>query len=225
MGKGIFELYKGDCRELLSQIDVSKIKLLLTDPPYGINYNAVKNNLRTFNDYGDIKGDDGMDLEFLFKLPFEQIVFGANNFPQFLAYGGRWICWDKRTNESADKALGSPFELAWTSRTQGYDKIYRVMHGGFVNDNGGKRHHPTEKPIQLMKKILNDYTKEGDWVIDCFMGSGTTGIAAVGMGRNFIGIEIEEKYFKIAEKRIKAEAAQSDLFLGEEKIWIYLKGG
>ena len=54
----------------------------------------------------------------------------------------------KRTNESADKALGSPFELARTSRKSGYDKIYRVMHGGFVNDNGGKRYHPTEKPIR-----------------------------------------------------------------------------
>lgn len=64
------------------------------------------------------------------------------------------------------------------------------MHGGFINDNGGKRNHPTEKPIRLMKKILEDYTEEGDWVLDCFMGSGTTGIAAVGMGRNFIGIEL-----------------------------------
>ena len=112
MGKGIFEIYKGDCREILQQIDMSKIKLLLTDPPYGIGYNAVKNNLPTYNDYGDIKGDDGMDLQFLFSLPFDRIVFGANNFPQFLPYGGRWICWDKRTNESADKALRIPYELA-----------------------------------------------------------------------------------------------------------------
>ena len=213
MGKGIFEIYKGDCREILQQIDVSKIKLLLTDPPYGINYNAVKNNLRTFNDYGDIKNDDGsMDLSFLFKLPMEQIVFGANNFPQFLPFGGRWICWDKGTNENADKALGSPFELAWTNRQKGYDKIYRVMHGGFVNDNGGKRYHPTEKPIRLMKKIIEDYTSEGDWVLDCFMGSGTTGIATVNMGRNFIGIEIEENYFDIAKQRIENEKAQTVLF-------------
>lgn len=213
MGKGIFEIYKGDCRDVLRQIDLSRIKLLLTDPPYGISYNAVKNNLRTFNDYGDIKNDDGsMDLSFLFKMPFEQIVFGANNFPQYLPYGGRWICWDKRTNESADKALGSPFELAWTSRQKGYDKIYRVMHGGFVNDNGGDRYHPTEKPIRLMKKIIEDYTKEGDWVLDCFMGSGTTGIAAVNMGRNFIGVEIEEKYFDIAKRRIENEKAQTVLF-------------
>lgn len=212
MGKGIFELHKGDCRELLSQIDMSKIKLLLTDPPYGIDYNAVKNNLPTYNDYGDIQGDKGMDLAFLFKLPFEQIVFGANNFPQFLPYGGRWICWDKRTNENADKALGSPFELAWTSRKQGYDKIYRVMHGGFVNANGGKRYHPTEKPIKLMQRILQDYTNEGDWVLDCFMGSGTTGIATVNMNRNFIGIEIEEKYFNISKTRIENEKSQTVLF-------------
>ena len=212
MGKGNFELYKGDCRELLSKVDISNVKLLLTDPPYGIGYNAVKNNLPTFNDYGDIQGDEGMDLSFLFELKMEQIVFGANCFSQYLPHRGRWICWDKRTNESADKALGSPFELAWTSRKSGYDKMYRVMHGGFVNDNGGKRYHPTEKPIRLMKKIIEDYTKEGDTILDCFMGSGTTEIAAVNMNRNFIGFEIDDKYFNIAKKRIENEQAQTVLF-------------
>ena len=86
------------------------------------------------------------------------------------------------------------------------------MHGGFVNDNGGKRYHPTEKPIRLMKKIIEDYTKEGDTILDCFMGSGTTGIAAVNMNRNFIGFEIDDKYFNIAKKRIENEQAQTVLF-------------
>ena len=73
MGKGNFELHKGDCRELLSTVDISNVKLLLTDPPYGIGYNAVKNNLPTFNDYGDIKGDEGMDLSFLLYLQVRRV--------------------------------------------------------------------------------------------------------------------------------------------------------
>ena len=63
-----------------------------------------------------------------------------------------------------------------------------------------------------MKKIIEDYTKEGDTILDCFMGSGTTGIAAVNMNRNFIGFEIDDKYFNIAKKRIENEQAQTVLF-------------
>ena len=63
-----------------------------------------------------------------------------------------------------------------------------------------------------MKKIIEDYTKEGDTILDCFMGSGTTGIAAVNMNRNFIGFEIDDKYYNIAKKRIENEQAQTVLF-------------
>ena len=63
-----------------------------------------------------------------------------------------------------------------------------------------------------MKNIIKDYTKEGDLILDCFMGSGTTGIAAINMNRDFIGFEIEEKYFNIAKRRIENEKAQTSLF-------------
>ena len=71
--------------------------------------------------------------------------------------------------------------------------------------NNTKRVHPTQKPVALYEYLINTYTNPGDTVADISMGSGTTGVACVQTGRNFIGIEIEPKYFEIAEKRI-AEA-------------------
>ena len=66
-----------------------------------------------------------------------------------------------------------------------------------------KKVHPTEKPIPLLEYLLKTYTKENEWVLDSCMGSGTTGVAALKNDRNFIGIEIDESYYKIAEQRIK----------------------
>ena len=71
--------------------------------------------------------------------------------------------------------------------------------------------HPTQKPVRLLERIIALVTQPGDTIIDPFMGSGTTGVACVQTGRNFIGIEIDEGYFKIAEKRIKDAEMQMRL--------------
>lgn len=73
--------------------------------------------------------------------------------------------------------------------------------------------HPTEKPIPLMKEILKDFTNNGETILDPFMGSGTTGVACVKLGRKFIGIELDEKYFDIACRRIEEAYKQPDLFV------------
>ena len=96
-------------------------------------------------------------------------------------------------------------ELAWCS----YKKPAKIIRHRFVM---GKV-HPAEKPIGLMKQILENYTNEGDTILDPFMGSGTTGVACVQTGRNFIGIEIDPEYFAIAEKRIKEAQMQLRLEL------------
>lgn len=199
-------IYNADCRTLMPALRPSWI---ITDPPYGINYNAERQNLNSGQKYKDIANDTGeFDLEFIFKAEGNKLVFGANNFPSLLPHKGTWICWDKRVTEDADKALGSPFELGWVSLESGYYKIYRVQHGGFINDDGGKRFHPTQKPVQLLYKILEDFTKEDDLILDPFMGSGTTLIAAKKLGRKAIGIEIDKHYCKIAKRRL----AQMELF-------------
>jgi site-specific DNA-methyltransferase (adenine-specific)/modification methylase len=198
----------GDCLEILPTLP--KVDAVITDPPYGIGYrpyqaNAIK---RT-----SIIGDDApFDPAPLLSIPCGAIIiWGANNFAHALPRGG-WLCWDKRTNEAADKCLGSPFELAWVSNRKKY-KIARIQHGGAINADGHglRREHPTQKPIALMEWCIKQ-AGDPDTILDPFMGSGTTGVACMNLGRKFIGIEIEPKYFDIACRRIEDAQRQQRLF-------------
>jgi len=200
-------LYHADCREVLPLLE--PMDLVLTDPPYGIGWNAQKANLPGAQRFADIANDDGLEcVKFIFDYlqnGQQAVVFGAINFTYLLPYKARWICWDKRCSERADRMLGSPFELAWTTRRSGYDRMYRVLHGGVVNANGGKRLHPTEKPIILMQKIIEQDFKKAQSILDPFAGSGTTLIAAKRMGLKAIGIEIEKQYCEVAANRLRQE--------------------
>ena len=195
-------IYHGDCREVLPQLE-SKPDLILTDPPYGIGYNAQKQRVPNSTVYGDIANDDSnFDLAFIFELDIPLAIFGANNFPHLLPHKGVWYCWDKRVVPEADKVIGSSFELIWNSKHTGYQKIFRVQHGAAINDNARNqpRLHPTEKPIRLLQLILQEYP-DAMLVLDPFFGSGTTGMACKKLSRRCIGIEMEERYCEIAARR------------------------
>lgn len=89
-------------------------------------------------------------------------------------------------------------------------------HGVFTfnkSHGGGKAPHPTTKPLPLMRELVSLFTADRDVILDPFMGSGTTGIACAKMGRKFIGIEIDEKYFDIACRRIEEAYKQPDMFI------------
>jgi site-specific DNA-methyltransferase (adenine-specific) len=197
-------IYHADCRDILPHLP--KVDLVLTDPPYGIN--AVNRPQPGAIQYAAIVGDDAiMDLRFIFAIGDAQVVFGANCFPDQLPHRGRWLVWDKRVDARADAMLGSPIELAWTSRRSGFDWICRLQHGGVVNADRKEsvaRFHPTQKPVDLMAWTLSKYP-EASIILDPFMGSGTTLRAAKDLGRKAIGIEIEEKYCEIAVKRLAQE--------------------
>jgi len=192
-------IYRGDCREVLPTL--GRVDAIITDPPYGIGW--CGHNGSTLK-WDAIQNDTGnLDIRGILKHEGTVIAFGANCYPEQLPHRGRWICWDKRTVESADRMLGSPFELAWCNKTSGYDRIYRVMHGGVVNADGSEqRVHPTQKPVVLFRMILDDHTDKDAIILDPFMGSGTTGVAAIQTGRRFIGIEIDKGYWEIARDRI-----------------------
>ena len=177
-----------------------KIICLITDPPYGIDWQG--SNASTIKWEGIANDTGNLNLKPILKNYEIVVSFGANCYPQDLPHRGRWICWDKRVNENADKMLGSPFELAWTNLESGFDKIYRIMHGGVVNDDGNKskRVHPTQKPVRLMVSIIEDYSKEND-VLDLFLGSGTTLIAAEQLGRKCYGMEISPAYCDVIVQR------------------------
>ena len=207
-------LYLGDCMDILPTLD--KVYAVITDPPYGIGF---KSSQPKAIDYGLIYGDaEPFDPSPL--LLFENLVlWGGNNFANKLPIGG-WFVWDKRVSEAADKMMGSPFELAWVSNKKKY-KIARIQHGGAKNAdalNGdvanAARFHPTPKPVALMKWCI-DQVGNPETILDPFMGSGTTGVAAIQLGRKFIGIEREPKYFDIACKRIEQAVAQGQLFAPE----------
>ena len=201
------KIYCWDCLELMKQIPNKSIDLVLTDPPYGIDYNNNKLNRKSNQCHSNIIGDKWINFKYIIqelcRIGKRVIIFWAINFFYDLPYKWLWICRDKRTKKEADWALGSPFELAWCDKPSWYDKIYRIMHWWIVNDDWWKRFHPTQKPVRLMNNILQDFTKKWDTILDPFLWSWTTAIACKELGRKFIGIEIEQKYVDIANERLK----------------------
>ncbi len=195
------ELYLGDCLEVMKSIPDKSVDAVITDPPYGIGEsnekNATRENMAKPRDYGhyewDTKPATGEQISTIRRVSKNQVIFGGNYFD--LPPTPCWIVWDKQNgnNDFAD------CELAWTSFSSAVRKV-EWMWNGMIRKGNEERHHPTQKPLGVMRWI-------GDTILDPFMGSGTTGVACVQTGRNFIGVEIDEGYFKIAEKRI-ADAQQ-----------------
>ena len=135
------------------------------------------------------KKPDKIYFDEIFRVSNYQIIWGGNYFELPLSRG--WFVWTK-----PERGFSlSEAELAWTSK----DAPIRIFD---YRRSDPDREHPTQKPLSLMTWCVLNNTKPGDTILDPFMGSGTTGVACVQTGRNFIGIEIDPGYFKIAEKRI-----------------------
>lgn len=202
-------LYLGDCMDIFPTL--GKVDAVITDPPYGISYNAsVPSNGNTTGNMnkGKIVGDE---VPFN-PAPFLQwncIIFGANHFAQRLPRG-RWLVWNKLGGlEPWDQF--SDVEIAWQNKIAA-DKIFSHLWKGMCQAGAGeKRFHPTQKPIALMEWCLG-FLPNAKSILDPFMGSGTTGVACMNLGREFIGIEIEPKYFEIACERIEQAQKQTRLF-------------
>ena len=192
-------IYHGDCRDILPTL--GPVDLVLTDPPYGIGW---KGHSASTHEWGGMANDTGdLDLRFILEMPCAVVAFGANCYPNQLPHRGRWICWDKQTIDGAtDAMLGSPFELAWSNQVSGFDRIIRVLSGGVINADSGKRFHATQKPLAVFRQIILWYSGDAATILDPFMGSGTTLRAAKDLGRKAIGIEIEERYCEIAAMRM-----------------------
>ena len=195
---GDAQLYLGDCLEILPHLP--KVDACVTDPPYGIGITR-SNRLATSRGMGGGTWDDKpADLGWLEPMGLPAIVWGGNYFG--LPATRAPLVWDK-DNAGRDFA---DFEMAWTNLDMVARRIiYRPM-----NMDGGKE-HPTQKPIKVMAWCLN-FLPDAETILDPYMGSGSTGVACAQLGRKFIGIEIEPRYFDIACKRIEAAYAQGRLF-------------
>ena len=197
-------LYCGDCVEVLPTLP--KVDAVITDPPYGIGQDGGAQRTRgSKRTNGEKLGWDserpGREVFGLMENAAEvRIYWGGNYFADYLPASMGWLYWEKRMG--GDFADG---ELAWTSQ----HKALRQF--SYYRKNKGDE-HPTQKPAALMKWCIEQCKNNPQTILDPFMGSGTTGVAALQMGRKFIGIEREPRYFDIACRRIEQAVAQGRLF-------------
>lgn len=217
-------LYLGRCEEIIPEIDAMTLDAIIADPPYGIGWDASGRIGRPSpvetaggvygRDWGAIEGDDR---------PFDPghlpkgrpcILWGANNYADKLPASAGWLVWDKKRGATAGRGFAaSDCELAWTN-VSSHVEMFSLYWDGFRRDEEvGDHFHPTQKPLSLMRWcIAKAKVPPGGLILDPYMGSGTTGVAAVREGRRFLGIECERRYFDIAVRRIDAELAQGKLF-------------
>jgi site-specific DNA-methyltransferase (adenine-specific)/modification methylase len=201
-------LYLGDCMDILPTLD--KVDAVITDPPYGIEGTWKGGNS---NGWGKFQGEaEKWDVRpswfanWALSTNAKLIVWGGNYFE--FPISGSWLVWDKVVREFTSGHC----ELAWTNLKKPI-KAFNFSHGELASE--GKQ-HPTQKPLSLMKWCINQ-AGIPESILDPFMGSGTTGVAAIQMGRKFIGIEREPKYFEIACKRIEQATKQEDMFVSIAK--------
>ena len=204
---GNARLICADCRDVLPTL--GKVDAVVTDPPYGIA-DKWKGGFSEKHGWGKAKDEAGLRNEWDESTPSaetmlavatagkEVIIWGGNYFE--LPPSRCWLVWSKpERNFTLAEA-----ELAWTNR----DNVVRVLDYARSDPD---RLHPTQKPVGVMRWSIAK--TKGETILDPFMGSGTTGVAAVQMGRKFIGIEREPKYFDIAAKRIEDAQRQGDMFI------------
>jgi DNA modification methylase len=202
-------LYLGDCLEILPTLP--KVDAVITDPPYGINAARTRNSQKDgWVDYGV----DGWDKERPGREVFDmlraaaplQVVWGGNYFTDYLPPSQKWLSWDK----GQDGFSLADFELAWTS----IDAACRRLHYPRALALKDGKEHPTQKPLAVMRWCIEQAGKP-QTILDPFMGSGTTGVAAVELGLSFVGVELEPKFFDIACRRIEQAYKQRPLFEAE----------
>lgn len=214
-------IYHGDCLAVMKDWPDKCIDLMLTDPPYGVKRDKGFGGSQSFGGKSGKKierrnYDDAWDSEIpppdvfqeILRVSKHQMFFGGNFFAHLLPSSKHWIFWDKLQTMPT---FGDG-ELIWTSFQKSSIKKYTFQFNGLLTASEDEREHPTQKPSELVGRLIRDYT-EPDWVVgDCFSGSGTTAIAAEQNGRKWVAVEREQKYVDIGRARIEAERAQGKLF-------------
>lgn len=210
------EIYLAESLEAMARIPDKVVDVVVTDPPYGIGECGKKNHSRDrmarATRYAP-KEWDHIRLERAYfdemrRVSNHQIIFGGNYYTDFLSPSSCWIVWDK--DNSGDFA---DCELIWTSFPTAVRKIKWRWNGMLQEDMRHKetRVHPTQKPVALMRWILERYTKPGDLVLDPFLGSGSTVVACHQTQRAYLGFEKDPDYFRIARARVDETQRQAQI--------------
>ena len=212
-------LYLGDCLDILPTLEAGSVDAVITDPPYGVTYQS---NMGVGSGTIPIT-NDGTRLSLRLYRKIVPLLKATHIlwFTRWDAWPDVWeilgqnfpvrglLVWEKGSPGMGDlKHWGPSYELI-ASVGSGYLRGKRD--GSVIKYNTvppANRNHPTEKPIELLAYLIEKITDPGDLILDPFMGSGTTGVAAVQLGRRFIGVEIDPTYFAIAARRIRQAQQQ-----------------
>ena len=205
-------LYLGDCRDIIPTLP--PVDAVVTDPPYGI---AHKSGGGTGGKWGYVRhqgvtianDDVPFDPAPLLALGVPLIAWGANFYSDKLP-GGGWLVWDKRPGIEDMEFNRSDAELAYFSESKTVKTFRHLWHGLCRDTEVGEHLHPTQKPVALMTWCI-ERLKAPRKILDPYMGAGSTGVAAVGLGREFFGIEMDPNYFDIACRRIEDAQRQGRL--------------
>ena len=208
-------IYLGDSYELIKQLPDKSIDLILTDPPYGIGmangvitrFGSSPEKTRLYKGKWDNETPSKEMFNQIIRVGKKVIIFGGNYFTEKLPQSNHWIVWDKQ----GDIKFNNPFsacELIWTNIKRNNIKKYTYIQQGFITEGKDERVHPTQKPLELIKNIISDYTEPNDIILDTFLGSGTTAVACKELGRQYIGFEINEEYYQIAVDRLNGVTQQ-----------------
>ena len=201
-----------DNMQLMSRYEDNHFDLAIVDPPYGYGNKetAILNfRMEAQEKQWNIAPRDEYFKE-LFRVSKNQIIWGGNYFPFIWGYGGRCFIYWHKGNPVPNFADG---ELAWTSFDKNAIQIdYRYYGNLEGNTSASKKHHPTQKPIQLYESVLMKLAKEGDRILDTHLGSGSIAIACHNRKFNLTACELDKEYFEASIKRIKQQIAQQRLF-------------
>ena len=211
---GNAELYHGDCMEVLPGL--ADVGAIVTDPPYGIAHNT---HGQIFVRAKPIAGDDSLQAyQWLDSLQTPLVAF----FSPYRWPGIQWrsvLCWHKGEDTGAGGDAATCWKrdiemigVARNGKLNGFRDSALLRHRARMMHSSG---HFAEKPVSLMRYLISKLPNK--LITDPFMGSGTTGVAAANLGRKFIGIELERKYFDIACERIEQAQRQGDLFVPDRQ--------
>ena len=203
----MIELFNIDCMEYMREQPDKAFDLAIVDPPYGIGRDGGETGKHWKlyeKKYWDIKAPEKSYFDELERVSDNQIIFGANYYPQYLKPSMGWIYWDK-----GQKLTMSDGEVAYTSFNRALRSI--TLNRVEIQKNTIS-FHPTQKPVKLYDWILRNYSKPGQRILDTHLGSGSSAIAAHYFGVDFVGCEIDEHYFNLAKQRIDQETRQIAMF-------------
>jgi site-specific DNA-methyltransferase (adenine-specific) len=205
-----------DNMELMARYHDNYFDLAIVDPPYGISADKAQNNGGEkfgYKKYKDTDWDSSIPNEEYFnelkRVSKNQIVWGGNYMTEFLQPSMGWVIWDKgqRGFSLADG------EMAWTSFKKAM-RIFEFSRAGCIksNNTGLDKFHPTAKPYELYKWLLDKYAKQGDKILDTHLGSGSIAIACHDYGFELTACELDAEYYEKAIQRIKNHTNQQKLF-------------